>query len=93
MSVLGKQRQRVFSAIFNRIFFILAGEKDRHESLDEFEIGQDLIFRKISAHFLLFLIGSFSYLQVTSLDEFEIFLNSYRLRVSGERSWAMGHLL
>ena len=31
----------IFSAIFHLILFILAGNEDMHESLDEFEIGPD----------------------------------------------------
>ena len=33
-----KRRQHVFSNVFDWILFILAGNDDMHESLDEFEI-------------------------------------------------------
>ena len=36
-----KRRHHVFSKAFDRILFILAGNDDMHESLDEFEIWQD----------------------------------------------------
>ena len=35
---MGKRRHHVFSNAFDRILFILAGNNDMHESLDEFEI-------------------------------------------------------
>ena len=37
----GKRRHHVFSAVFDRILFILAGNKDIHKSLDEFEFRPD----------------------------------------------------
>ena len=36
--IMGKRRHHVFSNAFDRILFILAGNDDMHESLDEFEI-------------------------------------------------------
>ena len=36
-----KRRDHVFSNVFDRILFILAGNDDMHESLDEFEIWPD----------------------------------------------------
>ena len=36
-----KRRHHVFSNAFDRILFILAGNDDMHESLDEFEIWPD----------------------------------------------------
>ena len=41
MLLLGKRRHHIFSAIFHRILFILAGKDDIHEGLDEFEILAD----------------------------------------------------
>ena len=35
------RRHHVFSNVFDRILFILAGNDDMHESLDEFEIWPD----------------------------------------------------
>ena len=40
--IRGKGRYHVFSAIFDRILFILAGNYDIHKSLHEFEIQPDL---------------------------------------------------
>ena len=37
----GKRRHHTFSAILNRILAILAGNKDIHKSLDEFEFRPD----------------------------------------------------
>ena len=38
----GKKRSlHVFSAVFDRIQFILAGNKDMHKSFDEFEVRSD----------------------------------------------------
>ena len=37
----GKRRHCVFSAIFDRILYIFAGNKDIHKSLDEFEFWPD----------------------------------------------------
>ena len=37
----GKGRHHVFSAVFDRILFILAGNDDIHKSLHEFEIRPD----------------------------------------------------
>ena len=39
--IMGKQRRRVFSSVFDRILFILAGKDDIHKSLDEYEIRPD----------------------------------------------------
>ena len=39
--IMGKKRHHVFSNVFDRIHFILAGNDDIHESLDEFEIWPD----------------------------------------------------
>ena len=39
--IMGKRRHHVFSNVFDRILFILAGNDDMHESLGEFEIWQD----------------------------------------------------
>ena len=40
--IIGKRRYHIFSAIFHRILFILAGNDDILKSLDEFEIRSDL---------------------------------------------------
>ena len=37
-----KRRHHIFSNVFDRIYFILAGNNDIHKSLNEFEIQQDL---------------------------------------------------
>ena len=37
----GKRSHRVFSAVFDRILFILAGNKIIHKSLDDFEFWPD----------------------------------------------------
>ena len=37
-----KRCHQVFSNVFDQILFILAGNDDIHESLDEFEIWPDL---------------------------------------------------
>ena len=39
--IMGKWRHHVFSNVFDRILFILAGNDGMHESLDEFEIWPD----------------------------------------------------
>ena len=39
--IMGKRRHHVFSNAFDQILFILAGNNDMHESLDEFEILLD----------------------------------------------------
>ena len=39
--IMGKRYHHIFSAIFNRILFIFAGNEDTHKSLDEFEIRPD----------------------------------------------------
>ena len=39
--IMGKRCHHVFSNDFDRILFILAGNDDMHESLDEFEIWPD----------------------------------------------------
>ena len=33
--IMGKRRHRIFSTVFDRIIFILAGNNDIHKSLDE----------------------------------------------------------
>ena len=38
---MGKMMSPLFSAVINLILFILAGNDNIHESLDEFEIGLD----------------------------------------------------
>ena len=38
---LEKRRHHVFSNVFDRIHFILAGNDDIHNSLNEFEIRRD----------------------------------------------------
>ena len=38
---VGKTASSLFSNIFDRIHFILAGKDDIHKSLDEFEIWQN----------------------------------------------------
>ena len=38
---MGKRRHWVFSNVFDQILFILAGNDDMHEILDEFEIWPD----------------------------------------------------
>ena len=40
--IKGKQCLHFFSAVLDRILFILAGNDNIHESLDEFEIWLDL---------------------------------------------------
>ena len=40
---VGKRRHHVFSNVFDRIHFILAGNDDIHKSLNKFEIRQDPI--------------------------------------------------
>ena len=40
--IMGKWCCHLFSAVLDRIHFILAGNDDIHESLDEFEIWPDL---------------------------------------------------
>ena len=37
----GKLRHHIFSAVFDRILFILAGNEDMHKSLDDFEFRPD----------------------------------------------------
>ena len=39
--IMGKGRHHVFSAVFDRILFILADNYDIHKSLHEFEIRPD----------------------------------------------------
>ena len=39
--MMGKMVSRLFSAVFHLILFILAGNDDMHESLDEFEFRLD----------------------------------------------------
>ena len=38
---MSKQCHHIFSAVFNWIHFIFAGNEDMHKSLDEFEIRSD----------------------------------------------------
>ena len=38
---VGKRRHHIFSNIFDRIHFILAGYDDTHKSFNEFEILRD----------------------------------------------------
>ena len=38
---VGKFGHRIFSKVFDRIHFILAGNDDIHKSLNEFEIRRD----------------------------------------------------
>ena len=73
---MGKRFHHIFSAIFDRILFIFAGNEDMYKSLNEFEIQPDAttgfhcnhsysgenVFSTLAPSFL---IGSFSYLQVT----------------------------
>ena len=40
---MGKKMSPIFSAVLDRILFMLAGNDNKHESLDEFEIQSDLI--------------------------------------------------
>ena len=39
--IMGKTGHHIFSNAFDQILFILAGNNDMHESLDEFEIWPD----------------------------------------------------
>ena len=39
--LMGKLRHHIFSAVFDRILFILAGNEDMHKSLHEFEFRPD----------------------------------------------------
>ena len=39
--IVGKRHHHVFSNVFDRIHFILAGNDDIHKSLNEFEIRRD----------------------------------------------------
>ena len=39
--IMGNRRHHIFSNAFDLILFILAGNDDMHESLDEFEIWPD----------------------------------------------------
>ena len=39
--IMGKRASSLFSAVFDRILFILAGNDDIHKSLHEFEIQPD----------------------------------------------------
>ena len=71
------------SFIFDSIILILAGNKDMHESLDEFKVRPDtttdsrvicpcasgkLMYNVVNTLAPLFLIGSSSYLQLTWTD-------------------------
>ena len=74
---MGKRCLHFFSAFLDRILFILAGNDNIHESLDEFEIRPDPTAgfngnrwcydekNGVSTFSQLFFIRSFSYLQVT----------------------------
>ena len=42
--IMGKTMSSHFSAIFNGILFIFAGNEDMHKSLDELEIRPDAVF-------------------------------------------------
>ena len=71
-----KMTSHFFSAIFHLILFILAGNENMHKSLDEFEIRPDPttgfhgnrycynLKNGVATFSRLFLMGSFSYLQV-----------------------------
>ena len=73
---LRKRCHDFFSAIFHLILFILAGNEVMHKSLDEFEIRPDPTIgfhgnrycynlkNGVATFSRLFLMGSFSYLQV-----------------------------
>ena len=77
--IMGKQRHHVFSNAFDQILFILAGNDDMHESLNEFKIRPDATTgfhgnRKgnsgkygVITFSQTFLIGFISYLQVTMI--------------------------
>ena len=39
--IMGKRRHHVFWYVFDRILFILVGNDDMHDSLDEYEIWPD----------------------------------------------------
>ena len=39
--IMGKTMSHFFSTVLDRILFILAGNDNIHESMDEFEIGLD----------------------------------------------------
>ena len=41
MVTVGKRCHHIFSNVFDRIHFILAGNDDKHKSLNEFEILRD----------------------------------------------------
>ena len=45
---MGKSCEESSTFIFNMIFFILAYNEDKHESLDEFEFRQIIVFRKFA---------------------------------------------
>ena len=69
--IMEKMTSSHFLRFFHLIFFILAGNEDMHKSLDEFEIRRDPTtgFRSnlnngVATFSRLFLMGSFSYLQV-----------------------------
>ena len=73
--IMGKRCCHFFSAILDRIHFILAGNDDIHESLDDFEIWPDPTTgshgnikgyngKKVCHFFSAVFIRSFSYLQV-----------------------------
>ena len=46
--IMGKTASSHFSNVFDQILFILAGNDDMHESLDEFEICPDSIADRVS---------------------------------------------
>ena len=41
LAALERRKKFPFSAVFDRILFILAGNEDMHKSLDEFEFRPD----------------------------------------------------
>ena len=41
--IMGKMMSPIFSSVLNRILFMLAGDDNIHQSLDEFEIQSNLI--------------------------------------------------
>ena len=43
MLIMGKMMSPIFSSLLNRILFMLAGNDNIHQSLDEFEIQSNLI--------------------------------------------------
>ena len=79
-TITSRRSSKLGACIFDWIFFILAGNEDIHESLDEFKFRPDtdtntrvicpcasekLLYNVVSTLAPSFLIGSSSYLQVT----------------------------